>query len=139
MRLKSRPALLATSGVFLLVLGACVSAPGSDDELGTLPGKPTGGSATSSAGTTSSSSAGTTSSVGTAGSGGGTPEGNAGATVSPQAGTASGGSSGGASKGGSGGLGGSAPLGFMQFGTTPATEMWIDEVALSDARVGCGN
>ena len=30
-------------------------------------------------------------------------------------------------------------LGFMQFGTTPATEMWIDEVALSDARVGCGN
>jgi hypothetical protein len=30
-------------------------------------------------------------------------------------------------------------LGFMQFGTTPATEMWIDEVALSDARVSCGN
>lgn len=30
-------------------------------------------------------------------------------------------------------------LGFMQFGTTPATELWIDEVALSDARIGCGN
>jgi hypothetical protein len=30
-------------------------------------------------------------------------------------------------------------LGFMQFGTTPATEMWIDEVALSDTRVGCGS
>lgn len=30
-------------------------------------------------------------------------------------------------------------LGFMQFGTTPATELWIDEVALSTTRVGCGN
>jgi hypothetical protein len=30
-------------------------------------------------------------------------------------------------------------LGFMQYGTTPATEMWIDEVALSDTRVGCGS
>jgi hypothetical protein len=30
-------------------------------------------------------------------------------------------------------------LGFMQFGTTPATELWIDEVALSATRVGCGN
>jgi hypothetical protein len=30
-------------------------------------------------------------------------------------------------------------LGFMQFGTTPATELWLDEVALSDKRVGCGN
>jgi len=30
-------------------------------------------------------------------------------------------------------------LGFMQFGTTPATEMWIDEVALSDTRIGCGS
>jgi hypothetical protein len=30
-------------------------------------------------------------------------------------------------------------LGFMQYGTTPATELWIDEVALSDTRVGCGN
>lgn len=30
-------------------------------------------------------------------------------------------------------------LGFMQFGTTPATELWLDEVALSDQRVGCGN
>jgi|GEM_PF-1960022 len=30
-------------------------------------------------------------------------------------------------------------LGFMQFGTTPATELWIDEVALSSERVGCGN
>ncbi len=30
-------------------------------------------------------------------------------------------------------------LGFMQFGTTPATELWIDEVAVSSERVGCGN
>jgi hypothetical protein len=30
-------------------------------------------------------------------------------------------------------------LGFMQFGTTPATELWIDEVALSATRVGCSN
>ncbi|MES1188469.1 MAG: hypothetical protein ABUL60_31930 [Myxococcales bacterium] len=30
-------------------------------------------------------------------------------------------------------------LGFMQFGTTPATELWIDEVALSATRIGCGN
>lgn len=30
-------------------------------------------------------------------------------------------------------------LGFMQFGTTPATELWIDEVVLSSERVGCGN
>lgn len=30
-------------------------------------------------------------------------------------------------------------LGFMQFSTTPATELWIDEVAVSSERVGCGN
>jgi hypothetical protein len=30
-------------------------------------------------------------------------------------------------------------LGFLQFGGTPATELWIDEVALGTARVGCGN
>jgi len=29
-------------------------------------------------------------------------------------------------------------LGFMQFGTTPATELWLDEVAVSTERVGCG-
>lgn len=31
----------------------------------------------------------------------------------------------------------SMSLGFMQFGTTPVTEMWIDEVALDTARIGC--
>ena len=30
-------------------------------------------------------------------------------------------------------------LGFMQFGTTPATELWIDEVAVGPERIGCGN
>lgn len=110
MRLKSRPALLAASGALLLALGACVSEPGSDDELGTLPGKPTGGSVSSSAGTSPNGSAGTTPSVGTGGSGsGGTPSGSAGSVALPEAGAASGGSSGGVSSGGSGGSGGAAP------------------------------
>jgi hypothetical protein len=29
-------------------------------------------------------------------------------------------------------------LGFMQYGNTPATELWIDEVAVGGARIGCG-
>lgn len=33
----------------------------------------------------------------------------------------------------------SMSLGFLQFGTTPVTEMWIDEVALDSARIGCDN
>lgn len=30
-------------------------------------------------------------------------------------------------------------LGFLQFGTTPVTELWIDEVAVGGARIGCAN
>ena len=30
-------------------------------------------------------------------------------------------------------------VGFMQFGTTPAAELWVDEVAIDTARIGCDN
>jgi hypothetical protein len=33
----------------------------------------------------------------------------------------------------------SMSLGFMQFTSTPATELWVDEVALDGARIGCDN
>lgn len=33
----------------------------------------------------------------------------------------------------------SMSLGFMEFGATPATELWIDEVAVDTARIGCDN
>jgi len=110
MRLKSRPVLVSACGVLLLALAACVSDAGEGDELGTLPAKPIGGSASSStAGSSSSAGSNVVSTNPGASGSGGMPAGSAGSSPLPKGGSAVGGSSAVAGMAGSVGAGGVAP------------------------------